>query len=326
MVDIDSRVRTARRRARTGFLLIAGGALLAGAVFSSDLIVRWSLEGSRITVLAHSAAGLSPGSTVWVAGRPVGRVSSISFRPLDASPHEPTQAHVVVEAVIERVAVPILREDATAEVRASDPLAAAIVAIDPGNGSAPPWNFSDTLRAAGPPLDPEAVLARADTLAMAVRSLEALAAEAGKAITSGRGSLARLREEPETLEGLRHEFGTLRELLEGDLSRSSLARLVTDTLVGAAADRVGERLAAWDASPERWASRRSIETATAAVEAMGIRLVSLAQRIERGEGTVGRALMDGEIRRQLDALRATVAALAEELKYSPSRWLRVRVF
>ncbi|WP_420636360.1 MlaD family protein [Candidatus Palauibacter sp.] len=326
MVDIDSRSRLARGRARTGFLLIAGGALLAGAVFSSDLIVRWSLEGSRITVLAHSAAGLSPGSTVWVAGRPVGRVSSISFRPLDASPREPTQAHVVVEAVIARVAEPILREDATAEVRTSDPLAAAIVAIDPGSGSAPPWNFSDTLRAAGPPLDPEAVLARADTLAMAVRSLEALAAEAGKAITSGRGSLARLREEPETLEGLRREFGTLRELLEGDLSRSSLARFVTDTLVGAAADRVAERFAALDASPERRASRRSMETATAAVEAMGTRLASLAQRIERGEGTVGRALMDGEIHRQLDALRVTVAALAEELKYSPSRWLRVRVF
>ena len=327
MADLDPAYRPTPARVRAGFVLIVLAGLVAATVFSSDAIVRARLEGPRITVLAHSASGLGPGSAVWVAGRPMGRVLSISFRPVDSAVADASHPdHVVIDAVLERVAAPILRTDATAEVRESDLMAPVIVAVQPGTGSAPPWNFSDTLRAAGRPLDPEVVLALADTLLQSIRSLEARASEARHTIASAQGSFRRLGEEPETMEGLRRSLETFRGLVERDLPRSSLSRLATDSLVGNAVGRVRERVAALDASPERRASRRSLEATVAALDAMGTRLSSLARRIERGEGTMGRALMDGEIRRQFDALRATAAALAEELMADPSRWLRVRVF
>ncbi|WP_419949555.1 MlaD family protein [Candidatus Palauibacter sp.] len=327
MADLDPAYRPTPARIRVGFVLIVLAGLVAGTVFSGDAIVRARLEGPRITVLSHSAAGLGPGSAVWVAGRPMGRVLSISFRPPDSVVADSSHpAHVVIDAVIERGAEPILRVDATAEVRESDLMAPVIVAVHPGTGSAPPWNYSDTLRADGRPLDPELVLALADTLLQAIRSLDARASEARNTIASAQGSFRRFRQEPETMEGLKRSFEMFRELVERDVSRSSLSRLATDSLVGTAVDRVRERIAALDAAPERRTSRASIEAAVAALDAMGARLSSLARRIERGEGTAGRALMDGEIRRQFDALRATAAALAEELMLDPSRWLRVRVF
>lgn len=327
MADLDPAYRPTPARIRVGFVLIVLAGLVAGTVFSSDAIVRARLEGPRITVLSHSVAGLGPGSAVWVAGRPMGRVLSISFRSPDSAIADTSQpAHVVIDAVIERVAEPILRADATAEVRESDLMAPVIVAVHPGTGSAPPWNFSDTLRADGRPLDPDVVLALADTLLQAVRSLETRASEARSTMATAQGPFRRFREEPETMEGLRRSFETFRELVERDFSGSSLSRLATDSLVGTAVDRVRERIAAWDASTERRTSRASLEAAVVALNAMGTRLSSLTRRIERGEGTVGRALLDGEIQRQLDALRATAAALAEELMVDPSRWLRVRVF
>ena len=314
-------------RVRVGFGLIAVVALLATTVFFADAIIRARLEGPTITVLAHSAPGLAPGSAVWVAGRPAGRVLSVSLRPVEVvAADAPTHAHVLIEAVIDRVAGPVLRSDATADVRPSDLLAPVIVAVHPGTGIAPAWNFADTLRRAGPPLDPEAVLARADTLMQAVRSLEARAAEAREAVVAGSGSLRRLREDAETLDGLRRGFGTLRELADRDASRSLLSRMATDTLVGTAVGRVRERLAAWDAPADGHSPYRSLEAATTSLDALGGRLASLARRIERGEGTAGRALMDGEFRRQLDALRASADALAEELLVDPSRWLRLRVY
>lgn len=327
MPDIDPEHRPTPARIRRGFALLALVVLLAVAVFSSDSIVRARFEGSRITVLAHSAPGLGPGSAVWVAGRPVGRVLSVSFRPLAEVAADPrTRAHLVIEAVLDRVAEPVLRADATAEVRPSELLAPVIIAIHPGTGSAPPWNFADTLRTKGPALDPEAVLARADTLAEAVRSLEARAAEARGVIADAQGSWSRFREDPETLAGLRRDIETLRDLAERDVSRSSLSRLAEDSLVVAAVGRVRTRLASLEPSAADEGSRRSLEAATTAVDAMGLRLASLVGRIERGEGTAGRALMDTELRRQLDLLRATATALVEELMADPSRWLRVRVF
>ena len=296
-------------------------------VFFADAIMRSRMEGPTITVLAHSAPGLASGSAVWVAGRPAGRVLTVSLRPIEVvAADAPTHAHIVIEAVIDRVAGPVLRADATAEVRPSDLLAPVIVAIHPGTGTALPWNFADTLRRAGPPVDPETVLARADTLAQAMRALEARALEARDAITAGSGSLGRLREDAETMDGLRRGFGTLRELADRDASRSLLSRMAADTLVGTAVGRVRERLAAWDASADGRAPHRSLEEAAASLDALSGRLASLVRRIERGEGTAGRALLDGELRRQLDALRASADILVEDLLADPSRWLRLRVY
>ncbi|MDE2661705.1 MAG: MlaD family protein [Gemmatimonadota bacterium] len=327
MIRTDLSSDVARIRARRGLILIAFAVVLSAAISVIELIVRATLEGPRITAVAHSAEGLGPGSAVWVAGRSVGRVLSISFRPPEANRGDASfGSHVVIEAVIDRVAEPILRADATADVRPSDLVAPVVLSVDPGTGSAPPWNYSDTLRASGPPIEPETVITLADSLLRAVRALEVDASEAQDALGSDQGSLARFRENPGTLTGLRSRLESLEELFQRDFQRSSLVRLATDTLVSAAARRAQERFAAWEASPQLANGVGDLESTVEALDAVMSRVAAMVERLERGEGTAGRALVDGEIRRQIAALRTAAAALAEELGYNPSRWLRIRVF
>lgn len=327
MIRTDLPPHVSRTRARRGLVLIAFAIVLSAAISVVELIVRATLEGPRITALAHSAEGLGPGSAVWVAGRSVGRVLSISFQPPEASDRDgPFESHVIIDAVIDRVAEPILRADATADVRPSDLVAPVVLSVNPGSGSAPAWNYSDTLRASGPPIEPETVMALADSLLRAVRTLEVDASEARDMLGSDQGSLARFREDPGTLAGLRSSLEVLEELLQRDVQRSSLVRLATDTLVSAAARRVQGRFAAWEASPQLARAGRDVETTLEALDAMVSRVAAMAERLDRGEGTAGRVLADAEIRRQLAALRAAAAELAEDLGYNPSRWLRIRVF
>ena len=327
MIRTDLTSDAARTRARRGLVLIACAIVLSAAISVIELIVRATLEGPRITALAHSAEGLGPGSAVWVAGRSVGRVLSVSFQPPEESDRDgPFESHVIIDAVIDRVAEPILRADATADVRPSDLVAPVVLSVNPGSGSAPPWNYADTLRASGPPIDPETVMALADSLLQAVRALEVDASEARDVLGSDQGSLARFREDPGTLAGLQGSLESLAELLQRDLQRSSLVGLATDTLVSAAARRVQERLATWEAAPQMASAVQNLETTLEALDTVMSRLSAITERLHRGEGTAGRALMDEEIRRQLAALRTAAAGLAEDLGYNPSRWLRVRVF
>lgn len=327
MTRTDLTSDAARTRARRGLILIACAIVLSGAISVIELIVRATLEGPRITALAHSAEGIGPGSAVWVAGRAVGRVLSVSFQPPEESDRDgPFESHVIIDAVIDRVAEPILRADATADIRPSDLVAPVVLSVNPGSGSAPPWNYADTLRASGPPIDPETVMALSDSLLQAVRTLEVDATEARDVLGSDQGSLARFREDPGTLAGLRGSLESLEELLQRDLQRSSLVGLATDTLVSAAARRVQGRLATWEAAPQMASAVQNLETTLEALDAVMSRLSAITERLDRGEGTAGRALMDEEIRRQLAALRTAAAELAEDLGYNPSRWLRVRVF
>lgn len=327
MIRTDLTSDAARARARRGLVLVAFAIVLSGAISVIELIVRATLEGPRITALAHSAEGLGPGSAVWVAGRSVGRVLSVSFQSPEESDRDgPFESHVIIDAVIDRVAEPILRADATADVRPSDLVAPVVLSVNPGSGSAPAWNYADTLRASGPPIDPETVMALSDSLLQAVRALEVDASEARDVLGSDQGSLARFREDPGTLAGLQGSLESLEELLQRDLQRSSLVGLATDTLVGAAARRVQGRLATWEAAPQMASAVQNLETTLEALDGVMSRLSAITERLDRGEGTAGRALMDEEIRRQLAALRTAAAGLAEDLGYNPSRWLRVRVF
>lgn len=308
-------------RVRTGLGLIAALATIALSAFFLDVAVRATAEGAEVILLADAAPGLRPGSPIWVAGRPAGRVLSIEFLPPRSDGH-----NILIRASLERNARPALRADARIEVKASDLVAPVVVSIEPGTGSLPPWDYADTLRTAGRSLDQDAVMALADSLLEAAERLRAVAAEARQTMANGFGSIQRLREEPEVLDGIQRDLGRLRDIMSESLPRSSLTKLASDTLIGPATRRIRERWVDWSDAPEREDSLRGLEAASGALDLMSARLERLLGKLQRGEGTAGRALMDGEIERQLEVIRATLAELSHELALDPSRWFRVRVF
>lgn len=311
-----------RRRTRIGGLLIAVIAVVSVTVFFLDAIERATSEGPRVTVLAEAAPGLEPGSTVWVAGRPVGRVLSLGFRP----PGEVEGGVFIIEAVLQRGIGPILRADASAQIRASGLLEPEIISIDPGTATLPPWDFADTLRTPTDALTEEDLRAMSDTLLRARAALAEDVRELRARIRRGGGTLAALEANPEVLETARAQATRLGRIVEDQLPGGTLARLGSDTLLAARLDRIRERLARFDSLPGRRNAIAELERAVGAIDALELRMARLSGRLEAGEGTAGRAFVDGEIARQTALLRARLDSLVVELVRDPSRWLRVRVF
>ena len=304
-----------------GFLLIVIIAIAVVLSFFLDAMVRATTEGEQITILTSTAPHLRPGSAVWVAGRPVGRVLSVDFK---SRVHD--GPNVVIRAVLKRSTSPFVRADARVEVRTSDLLAPVVVAIDPGSGSAAPWDYGDTLRSSARRLNPETIMALADTLLEGVQRLQTQARKTKLAVETGSGSLQRIQQDPQLLRDMREDLEQMRAILENDLPHSSLARLASDTILGPTINRVWERLADWNESPDRETMLLSAEAATEAFDSMGRRLQRVIRSIEVAEGTVGRMLMDRELTNQVELLKAQIANLSEYLARRPSIWLRVKAF
>jgi len=311
-----------RRRARIGLALMAGITVVSLVVFFLDAIERATSEGPRVTVLAAAAPGLEPGSTVWVAGRPVGRVLSLGFRP----PGEVEGGVFIIEAVLQRGVGPILRADASAQIRASGLLEPEIIAIDPGSQSSPPWDFADTLRTPTDYLTEEDLRAMSDTLLKIRTAMAGDVRELRERIRRGGGTLAALEANPDVLDTAGERARRLGRIVERDLANGTLARLGTDTLITSRLARIRERVARFDSLPGRRDAIDRLEEASRALDALQLRMTRISERLDAGEGTAGRALVDGELARQTALLRARLDSLVVELVRDPSRWLRVRVF
>lgn len=313
--------REERRKVRIGLGLMAAVAVLAIAIFMLDTALRAFSEGPRVTVLATAAPGLGPGSTVWVAGRPVGRVLSVGFRPPGSGPD-----NVVIRAVLQRGTEPILRADATAEIRSAALLEPVIVVIDPGSPDAPPWSFDDTLRTPRERLDLDALREMSDSLLLVSAELSRRAAPLRERIRRASGTLPALVRDPDVLEEAAARVDRLRVLLEEEYPHGTAGRLVSDTAISMRLSRITDRLAALDTLPGRREASSALESASAAIEGFETRLARLSEWLDEGRGTAGRALVDGALGRQAALLRAQLDSLVVELMTFPERWLRVRAF
>ena len=294
---------------------------LSTAVFLLDGIRRAFQEGPEIVVLAAEARGLVPGSDVWVAGSPSGRVKSVVF----ADPHGPTESRVVIRATLNRTAVPFLRADTRASISSAALLAPLVLKLDPGHPGSGPLDFTDTLRVP-PERSTEQMLSLARQARDATDSLTLLAQMLRRRITVGPGTVAGFRNDTVLLQRLWSIAGNARSLSRALDSEDALpARLASDSL--------GVALARMASSLRSLQGEERAENVTEAV-------VDLAQRLERisenldmldrdlraGRGTAGRALYDDEISRQQEAFQARLDSLKSELIRKPWRWLRFKLF
>ena len=309
------------REVRAGLLLAVGITAASTTIFFTDQIRRSIQEGPILTVSTPAAPGLHAGSDVWVAGRLVGRVISVSFQP----PAIGRAGNVVIRAVLHRSAGEYVRRDATATIRPSDLLAPVVLAIDPGSPGEPALDFADTLRTGPADADLERVLALLDSL----RDNSARAAPIGRRLAeemrSGRGSLAAFRRDTTVrrlLQSSRERVRTLRT------RRGSLARLATDSLIVVRLDSVMRRAARLAAVRETLRVARAAEAwdLGATLERLRTRLATIDRRLAEGRGSAGRAIHDDEILRQAKLLRARLDTVVVELSRNPLRWLRFRIF
>ncbi|MGH7544972.1 MAG: MlaD family protein, partial [Gemmatimonadota bacterium] len=254
---------------RIGLAATAAALALSLAIFFVDRLSHWLEYRYRLRVYAESARNLAPGSPVWLAGIPVGRVWSVSFR----GPETPVDRRIEIEARLRRGVRPLVTQGSTVRVVTAGLLGEAVLEITPPVTDAPTLPDGSGL-VAGAPVDlpevvaklqvvrsllPEATRRWAVVRARAARSepLRALFRDGGPwapvltdlraldaAFGADRGTLARLADDPRLVADLARIAERLAALADAaSAGQGSLGRLTTDTLLGPTVAEVGRRAA-----------------------------------------------------------------------------------
>lgn len=303
-------------------LVLLGLVPVTAGVFFLDALRRALVEGPTLVVVADEIRGLAPGAPVWVAGKPVGRVTEVSF--IDAQADR--AGSIALRVVLLRDAAPALRRDARAQVGRSALLSPPIVKLDPGSPELPGFDFADTL-VVSPAFDVDDFRALADSGRHAVGELTADLGRLARELDTGRGTLPRLRRDPALAGELARQGRravALRAAWGGDTGPRAL---LADTAVRRSVARIGTdlealRALAADTAPAVRA-RRDLAGTLASVRG---RLGRLDARLDLAEGTLGRMATDDELRTQTARARAALDSLRMDAAADPLRFLRFRLF
>ena len=292
---------------------------LAVGIFLLDSVRRSLTEGASIVVLAQEVGGLVPGADVWIAGKPGGRVRSISF--VDREDNGPGE--LALDIVLGREAARALRADASVTIGSSALLAPPVVKFEPGSPGVPPIAFGDTLRAvSGPDMDTFRAFADSGRTALAemTAELERLATE----LERGDGTIPRsLRDTALTriLGDIRAEAAVLKHSWT---TRSELGPLLVDSLAMTSLGNLAESSARL--SEQADLRRESLAEAGLALDRLRARVDRMHRAMQAGMGTAGRLLYDGELEGQSIRARAQLDSLRMELTANPLAWLHFRLF
>lgn len=252
-------------------------------------------EGMDLVVWLDDGAGLKRGDRVHMKGVEIGTVQSMALN------REGVFAGVRLNQVLE------LPEDSRATVT-GDVFGAHTVDLLPG-ASSRSLESGDTIRGAPVP----ELLSMAGSLS---QRAEAVLSSADALLSPQTISDVQATAEvmPATARELQAAFVELRR------ASTALARS-TQNLENA---RAGDRVAA--ALDEVQASARALTDASASLQTSLERFSSIAGKIDRGDGTLGRLVNDSTLYLEMNNTLREIRALANDVRERPTRYFNVRVF
>ena len=293
---------TYKQEVRVGLLVLVGFVVFTGFMFwlTGRSLVSKSVP---VSVVFKNVSGLKEGDPVRVSGVKQGRVGPVRLQRV---------GHVTVTLQLDPEVRP--HKDARATVASADFLGAKYVDYDPG--------LSDTMLAAGQPIQGLTEEQFADVAQGAARSAQELIANVNKGLNPGQ-----LAEDiHNTLIATQRGMNALTQAVNGpavqqtQATLKSLERVMShlDTLFGAANPNVtGKRLDTLSTNLTQLTSRLADATGS---------LKTLLDKMERGEGTLGKMATDTLLYRNLNATLKSLSELLTDLKERPGRYLTVKVF
>jgi phospholipid/cholesterol/gamma-HCH transport system substrate-binding protein len=293
---------TYKQEVRVGLLVLVGFVVFTGFMFwlTGRSLVSKSIP---VSVVFKNVSGLKEGDPVRVSGVKKGRVGPVRLQRV---------GHVTVTLQLDPEVRP--HKDARATVAAADFLGAKYVDYDPG--------LSDTLLARGEPIQGLTEEQFADVAQGAARSAQELIANVNKGLNPGQ--LA--SDIHATLIATQRGMNALTQATTGpavqqtQATLKSLERVMShlDTLLGAANPSVtGKRLDTLSTNLTQLTGRLADATGS---------LKGLLDKMDKGEGTLGRMATDSMLYKNLNATLKSLSELLTDLKERPGRYLTVKVF
>lgn len=293
---------TYKQEVRVGLLVLVGFVVFTGFMFwlTGRSLVSKSVA---VSVVFKDVSGLKEGDPVRVSGVKKGRVGPVRLQRV---------GHVGVTLQLDPEVRP--HKDARATVASADFLGAKYVDYDPG--------VSDTLLARGEAIQGLTEEQFADVAQGAARSAQELIANVNKGLNPGQ--LA--SDIHATLIATQRGMNALTQATNGpavqqtQATLKSLERVMSrlDTLLGNAnVVNSGKRLDTLSTNLTQLT--RSLSDATGSLK-------GLLDKMDKGEGTLGRMATDSMLYKNLNATLKSLSELLTDLKERPGRYLTVKVF
>lgn len=304
---------------------LAGLAAIAVVVAAVLMFAQvGGVRGKKVTlyVAADETGGLLEGGDVYLAGKRVGKIESITFRP----PSTDTTERLLFKTAVLKRALPLIRKDSPVQIGpAGTLLGTPVLGIRAGSSSAPQAQPGDTLYAAA--FRPaEGVLAQ---LASVGRDFGALKEEFGAVMEdmkSVRGTFGAMKVEgPRDIGRVGADFSRFHSRITR--GGGTVGLVMGDPAFGA---RFGAIRADVDSlrlllTSERGTVGRFRRDARlgAAMEDLRDEVASLQQALDESRGTAGRAANDEAVQEELANLRRQLDALIADFKKNPFRYIRL---
>ncbi|HVH67572.1 MAG TPA: MlaD family protein [Gemmatimonadales bacterium] len=293
---------TYKQEVTVGALVLVGFVVFTGFMFwlTGRSIVS---KAVAVPVVFKNVSGLKEGDPVRVSGVKKGRVGQVRLQRV---------GRVVVFLALDPEVRP--RKDARATVASADFLGAKYVDYDPG--------VSDTMLAAGAAIQGLTEEQFADIAQGAAKSAQELITNVNKGLNPGQ--LA--NDIHNTLLATQRGMNALTLATNGPAIQQTQATLKSlesvmsrlDTLLGSAnAVSTGKRLDTLSTNLTQLTGRLADATGS---------LKGLLDKMDRGEGTLGKMASDTMLYKNLNATLKSLTDLLTDLKERPGRYLTVKVF
>jgi ABC-type transporter Mla subunit MlaD len=310
-------------RARSWKEVWLGGVVLAATVAAALAVLAFARVGAlrgdtlRLYAVTPHARGILPGSEVWLAGRKVGVVSDVGFRP----PGTDTALRVLL--TLEVLAEPsrAIRRDSPVAIRAGGSLIGApVVAIAPNANAAPAVRSGDTL-VADPGNELESIRTRLTTtvgteVPVILDNLRVLGAQ----LATARGTLGALGVEGPSRIGATASAASA-VVHRATRGPGAVGRDAALAQLRATRARIG-RLRAVAAAPTGTVGRLRTDSALAgAARDVRADLDTLAALLAEPRGTAGRLTRDRVLQLELARARAELELLFADVRRNPLRYV-----
>ena len=294
---------TYKREAGVGALVIVGFALFTGFMFwlTGRSIISHSVA---VDVLFKNVSGLKEGDPVRVSGVKKGRVGQVRLERV---------GRVIVQLQLDPEVRP--HQGATASVSSADFLGAKFVDYNPGPAEGP-------LLASDVPIEGVTEEQFSDIAERAATSAQDLIAKVNKGLDPGEVA----KDIHNTLIATQRGMNALTQATNGPAIQQAQATLKAvervmarfDTILGSAGVvGEGKRLDTLSVNLAQLTGRLADATES---------LKNLLDKMEKGEGTLGKIATDTLLYNNLNATLKSLTALMTDLRERPGRYLTVKVF
>lgn len=304
--------------------LIGFGAVVAIVVGVLMFAEVGGIRGKKVTlyVAADETGGLLEGGDVYLAGKRVGKIASIVFRPPST---DTTQRLLIKAAVLER-ALPLIRRDSPVQIAPLGSfLGSPVLGIGAGSSTAPQAQPGDTLYA-GAFRQAEGVMAQ---LAAVGRDFGALKEEVSAVVEDmkiARGTFGAMAVEgPRDIGRVGADFSRFTARLTR--GGGTVNMIMNDPKLGA---RFGAIRSDVDSLRLLITSERGTvgkfrrdTTLGASVQSLRDEVASLQRSLDDSRGTAGRAMNDKAVQEELAELRRQLDELMADIKKNPFRYIRL---